>query len=124
MSTVNKAKTASFITEIPLIVSQQEEAVLLTRFEAGRQLYNACLGETLRQLNLCRQSKLWTGARQTKKKTEKNNLFNQAKKIYQLCEYDLHRYSTEIRNSWLKNHLDAHTAQKLAKRKAYAVRFR
>jgi hypothetical protein len=121
MSTVNKAKTASFITEIPLIVSQQEEAVLLARFEAGRQLYNACLGEALRRLNLCRQSKFWTEARQAKRKTEKNNLFNQAKKLYQFSEYDLHRYSTKVRNSWLKIHLDAHTAQKLATRAYKAV---
>jgi hypothetical protein len=121
MSTGNKAKTASFITEIPLRVSQKDETVLLSRFEAGRQLYNACLGEALRRLNLCRQSKLWTQAKQSKKKTERNNLFNQAKKLYQFSEYDLHRYATPIRNSWLKIHLDAHTAQKLATRAYKAV---
>ena len=121
MSTVNKAKTASFITELPLIVSQHDEAVLLARFEAGRQLYNACLGEALRRLNLCRQSKLWQKAKQSKKKTDRNNLFNEARKLYQFSEYDLHRYSTKIRNSWLKIHLDAHTAQKLATRAYKAV---
>lgn len=121
MSTVNKAKTTSFITELPLIVSQQDEAVLLARFEAGRQLYNAVLGEALRRLKLCQQSKLWTQAKQSKKKTDRNNLFNQARKLYQFSEYDLHRYGTTIRNSWIKKHLDAHTAQKLATRAYKAV---
>jgi hypothetical protein len=121
MSTKKEANLASFITEIPLKVSQQDEAVLLARFEAGRQLYNACLGEALLRLNLCKQSLLWTAAQQSKKKNERNNLFNQAKKLYEFSEYDLHRYATTIRNSWLKIHLDAHTAQKLATRAYKAV---
>jgi hypothetical protein len=38
----SKTKTISFVTEIPLVVSATDERVLLCRFEAGRQLYNAC----------------------------------------------------------------------------------
>jgi hypothetical protein len=121
MSTKKAVSSASFITEIPLKVSQQDEAVLLARFEAGRQLYNACLGEAKRRLNLCKQSQLWTAAQQSKKKSERNNLFNQARKLYQFSEYALHSYATEIRNSWLKIHLDAHTSQKLATRAYKAV---
>jgi hypothetical protein len=64
---------------------------------------------------------LWTSAQQSKKKSERNNLFNQARKLYQFSEYALHSYATEIRNSWLKIHLDAHTSQKLATRAYKAV---
>ncbi|MGK7877451.1 MAG: zinc ribbon domain-containing protein [Xenococcaceae cyanobacterium] len=40
-----KAKTASFVTEIPLIASSQDRKILSARFDAARQLYNACLNE-------------------------------------------------------------------------------
>jgi hypothetical protein len=66
-------------------------------------------------------SSFWTEAQQSHKKSERNNLFNQARKIYKFSEYDLHSYATQIRNSWLKIHLDAHTAQKLATRAYKAV---
>jgi putative transposase len=43
---MTRTKTPSFITEVPLIVSSQDEAELLSRFQAGRQLYNALLNES------------------------------------------------------------------------------
>jgi hypothetical protein len=64
---------------------------------------------------------LWTAAQQSKKKSERNNLFDRARKLYQFSEYALHSYATQIRNSWLKIHLDAHTSQKLATRAYKAV---
>jgi len=42
-----RAKTPSFVTDIPLVVSPSEERVLLARLEAGRQLHNICLGELI-----------------------------------------------------------------------------
>jgi uncharacterized membrane protein (DUF373 family) len=36
-------------------------------------------------------SSFWTEAQQSHKKSERNNLFNQAKKLYEFSEYDLHR---------------------------------
>lgn len=46
-----REKTISFVCELPLKATQQQEIVLLTRLEAGRQLYNACLGEAMLRLN-------------------------------------------------------------------------
>jgi len=46
------AKTPSFITELRLKVNRAPERRLLVRFEAARQVYNACLGESLKWLNL------------------------------------------------------------------------
>jgi hypothetical protein len=40
---MGRAKTPSFVTEIPLLVSPAEERILLSRLEAARQVYNACL---------------------------------------------------------------------------------
>ena len=52
-----KAQTPSFVLELELKVriSQAEEKALLTRLDVARQVYNACLGESLRRLNLMRQ---------------------------------------------------------------------
>jgi hypothetical protein len=59
---MGRAKTPSFVTEIPLLVSPSEERILLSRLEAARQVYNACLSESLRRLNLLRQSKAYQAA--------------------------------------------------------------
>ena len=47
MNGMSKHKTPSFIVELPLVVDSRQEAVLLARLEAARQVYNACLGEAL-----------------------------------------------------------------------------
>jgi len=62
----SKAKTLSFVTEIPLVVSATDERVLLSRFEDLWQLYNACYCEAMRRLKLVKQSKLYQSARKIK----------------------------------------------------------
>ena len=63
MSHQSRSKTSTFIVEIPLVVSRKSAGVLNSRFEAGRQLYNACLGEVMRQQKLVKQSKKYQEAR-------------------------------------------------------------
>jgi hypothetical protein len=62
----SKAKTLSFVTEIPLVVSATDERVLLSRLEELWQLYNACYCEAMRRLKLVKQSKLYQSARKIK----------------------------------------------------------
>ena len=50
-------KTPSFIAELPLKTTAADEAVLSVRLDCQRQLYNACLGESLRRLKLVRDSR-------------------------------------------------------------------
>lgn len=113
----DKAKTPSFVTEIPLRVNPHIEAELLTRLDAGRQLYNACLGETMRRMRLVKQSKTYQQAKRLKKDNPlRKQLFKQARDTYQYSEYAIHSYATFIRYSWISDHIDANTAQKLATR--------
>ena len=49
---IAKISTDSFIKKLPLIVDSEQEKELLARFQAGRQLYNACLGEIMTRLEL------------------------------------------------------------------------
>lgn len=61
-----KTKTLSYVTEIPLVISATDERVLLSKFEAGRQLYNACLGALLCPGRQVLQSELYQAAKKIK----------------------------------------------------------
>jgi len=54
---MGKSKTQTFILELAIVSSPHDEAELNARFEAARQLYNACLDEAKRRFDLLRQSK-------------------------------------------------------------------
>jgi len=111
--------TPSFVHELPLIVSPGQEKQLLIRLDQARQLYNACLGETLRRLDLMRQSVLWQKARKIdiEDKKARTAAFALAKNTYSFSEYDIHAFAGKIKKSCsIKDHLDAFTCQKIATR--------
>mgnify|MGYP001582572888 CR=1 FL=1 len=111
-------------THKTLETSAHDEAFLNTRFEAARQLYNACLSEAKRRLELLHQSKEFQSARKipkTVKGKERTEAFKKLNSTFSFSEYDLHAYATKIRNSWIGNHLDSTTAQKIATRAFKAV---
>ena len=122
-----KAKTPSFILELGLEVNAHEEAGLNKRFEAARQLYNACLDEAKQRLDLLRQSKAFQEARSMpktvngKSNKERTEAFKMLNTSFVFTEYDIHAYATEIRKSWIGDHIDSATAQKLATRAFKAV---
>ena len=117
---MGKSKTPSFITEIPLVVDSRQEKELLARFQAARQLYNACLNEAMVRMNLVRNSNAYHQAQQipqTEKK-QRRFAFSEARKAYRYSDYDLQRFATitSKRSKWLADKLDSNTQQKLATR--------
>jgi len=88
----------------------------LVRLEAGRQLYNACLGEALKRVRLMRQSKAHARARKMPPGKERTRAFNVVNQEFHYSEYALHAYATRIRHSWIGEHIDSNTAQTLATR--------
>ena len=126
---MGRAGTPSFITELPLRITPAQERVLLVRLEAARQVYNACLGEALRRLALLRQSRAYRKARSLPRR-EKGSpeakaralAFREAAAAAGFSEYALHRWATCFRGTWLRQHLDSNTVQKLATRAFLAVR--
>jgi transposase len=130
-----KKTTPSFILELALETSPHDEVELNARFEAARQLYNACLDEAKRRLELLRQSKEFQEARKMPKtcsfggltpehrkpNKERTEAFKRLNATFGFSEYALHLYATKIRNSWIGNHLDSTTAQKIATRAFSAV---
>ena len=113
-------KTSSFITEIPLITSSNDLAVLAARLEAGRQLYNAVLSEGKIRLQLLRDSDEYQQAKTIPKSDKKarSTAFQKAREAYRFSDYDLQAFAnkTAIASIWIKSHLDANTIQKIATR--------
>lgn len=106
----------SFILEVPLETTAAEARTLAVRLDAGRQLYNACLGEALRRLRLLRESRGFRQARRLPGGPARCAAFRALDERFGFREYDLHAYAVRIRRSWLGGHLDVHVVQKLATR--------
>jgi putative transposase len=115
---VPRATTPSFMTEIPLIVTSSDEAELLSRFQAGRQLYNALLNESMVRMNLARSSDLFQQARKLPKGKARNDMFAAARKEARYSEYDIQADATIVANQaqWIAQKIDSNTQQTLAKR--------
>lgn len=119
-----KSKTPSFICEVPLKVSPHEERLLLIRLDCARQLYNACLGESLKRLRVLRETKAFQAALALPKGSdERKEAFKKLNQDDGFTEFSIHRYVTKIRNSWLGEYIDSNTAQKLASRAFNATVF-
>ena len=98
-----------------------QERTLLTRLEAARQVYNACLSEARKRVRLVRESQAFKRARTlSRDDPERKRLFAQARQQHACSDYALHTFAKPLGHSWLGEHLDSHTIQKLASR-AYAA---
>ena len=117
----SKSKSPSFVCEIPLDVTQKQEKVIHARLEAGRQMYNALLDEAMRRLKWMRESKAYQAARKMPKGKRRNETFWTIRIEHGFTEYDLSKYATKLRASWIGEHIGAHIAQKLTKRAFEAV---
>ena len=119
-----KSDTPSFVCELPLVLSSADERVMAVRFDVARQAYNACLSETLRRLDLLRESKEYQAARKLAKGKKgspaakaRAAAFRAVNERFGFREYDLHAWAAEhIKHEWLGEHLDINTVQKLATR--------
>lgn len=113
-----RSSTSTFITEIPLIVDSSQEKELLSRFQAGRQLYNALLNEAIVRMELVRNSNLYKQAKKLPKGKERDTAFAEARKAYRYSDYNLQGYATIVSNSakWIADKIDSNTQQKLANR--------
>ena len=118
----DKLKTPTFIHEFQLVTTPKDNRMLNVRLEAGRYLYNACLGEAMKRLAAMRSSKKWRLAIKKKKSRLRAKMFKTARNIAEYTEYHLHNYVGILRNScWISEHIDSLTAQKIATRAFNAV---
>ncbi|OCB02812.1 hypothetical protein BBC27_11360 [Acidithiobacillus ferrivorans] len=121
---MSKKAGPSFVLELPLVVSPHESRVLAVRFEAGRQLYNAVLGEALRRLDLMKQSRAWAAARKmpqgapnSPEQKARAAEFSLITQTLGFTDYDIQAHATKCKNAcWIGDHLDAPTTQKIGTR--------
>lgn len=122
-----RVEYGEFHLRTPLVLSGDDERVLLIRLDCARQVYNAVLGESLKRLALLRQSKAcqaaqtmpWHSKEERKARTE---AFRALDKQFGLREYDLHDWAGQFGQCWLGQHLDVNTIQTIATRAFDAVR--
>ena len=115
---MRRSQSSSFVTELPLVVDSLTERKLLARFQAGRQLYNACLHEAMIRMNLLKNSEAYIKTRKLSKGKARTTAFSEARKVYRYSEYDLHSFATLTSNKskWIAKNIDSNTQQKLATR--------
>ncbi|MEO1801665.1 MAG: RNA-guided endonuclease TnpB family protein, partial [Cyanobacteria bacterium J06629_2] len=118
--------TPSFITELPLKINSKHEKLLHSRFQAARQLYNACLNESLVRSELVRNSEAYSQAKRLnreKDKKQRKELFKAARESARFSDYDLQSFATFTAKSskWIAKNIDSNTQQKLATRALKAV---
>ena len=113
-----RSSTPSFITEVSLITTSSDDAELLARFQAGRQLYNALLNESMVRMDLVRQSDLFQEAKKHPKGKIRSVAFQSARAAYRYSDYDIQAYTTIVANQaeWIASKVDSATQQKLATR--------
>ena len=123
-----KCTTPSFILELPLKVTSLDESIILTRFDIGRQVYNACVGESLKRLNLIQQSKNYKSAIKIPKGTKgsdnqqtRSKIFSKLNEEFGFREYDISEYALKLRSGWISKHLNSRLTQIISKRAFKAV---
>ena len=109
-----RAKTPTFIAEFQLCATPADERALRIRLDAGRNIYNAALGEALRRLNLMRESKAYQAARAMPKGKDRAAAYRDLRRRFGFSFYDLKPFTAACRNNcWIQDHLGSQEAQAL-----------
>lgn len=66
-----RSKTSSFVATLPLLTSASDEKELDARFNASQNLYNACLSEAKKRLDLVKNSDVYKQEKKTPRKDKK-----------------------------------------------------
>lgn len=102
----------SFVLTLPLKTEKFQEVVLHKNFEKCRKIYNACINELYKRYNHMRESKEYQNNCKYKGK-DRNKIFNNLNKRYNLTEYSLHDFVKPMGKYF---NIDAMTTQKIATR--------
>lgn len=121
--TMPRAKTPTFVLELPLVVNPSDERIILSRLEAGRRLYNAALHEALKRLDLMRSAEAWKTARALPAGKTRSDAIGAVCKAFGFSEFALHAFVKPVRKAagW-DSRLSAQETQTLATRVYQTVR--
>jgi putative transposase len=125
---MGKCRTPTFIAEFQLRTTPADERALRIRLDAGRNIYNAALGEALRRLDLMRESRAYQAASKLPRgnkttpegkalKRARDDAFNAIRAHHQFDKASIVKFTTACRNNcWIKDHLGSQEAQATARR--------
>src|SRR5258708_34814593 len=105
---MKRAKTPTFLLELPLRVDWSQERHVRAHLEAARGLYNALLSEANKRLHQMRNDPAWQKARALPRshKQQRAQAFSQVRKKHHFSGYQLHEYAKVARVSWIAVHID------------------
>lgn len=106
---------SNFTLALELKTEKQQEDILDKRFNIGRQMHNAILGELYKRYNTMTERKEYKKVVNMLKGKERNKRFQELNKKYGLTEYSLHTYIKPMQHHF-KDNIDSFTAQKIATR--------
>jgi hypothetical protein len=124
-----RAKTPSFVAEIPLRTTAADEAALEMRLDVARNVYNAALGESLRRLDLMRESLEWRRARVMPKgeprsveRKARTAAFKSTLERFGFASGSIQKFAESCRDGcWIGDHLGSHDTQTTSLRAFRAV---
>jgi putative transposase len=124
-----RIKTPSFIAEFPLHTTAADEAALDTRLDAARNIYNAALGESLRRLDLMRESLEWRAAcampkgdPRSPERKARAAAFKAAQARFGFGPGAIQKFCEGCRDAcWIGDHLGSHDTQTTSLRAFRAV---
>ncbi len=115
---MQKDTTRSFVVELRLRTFLEDETAIDNSLNAGRMVFNACLGETLRRLDLMRESKAYKRTAAMAKDESRTKAFKALRQKYGFKDSAIQAFAIECKNAapQIGNHIDAHSPQKIATR--------
>jgi hypothetical protein len=129
-----RAKTPCFVAEFPLCTTAADEACLAIRLDGARNIYNASLGESLRRLDLMRESLDWQRARSMPARLgtnakgkpipnkDRSELFKATQARFGLSSSSIQKFAEGCRDAcWIGEHLGSHDTQTTSLRAFRAV---
>lgn len=114
-----KAKTPSFVLELKLNTSKEDDKVLDLRFGYGQCIYNVLVRHCRKQLTKLAEDKSYREILSLRKnlppgeRAIADKALGEIRKEYGLTEYALHAFVVKQQHRY-KKHIDASTAQKIA----------
>ena len=121
--------TATHVINQALRPSLAHLAVVDTRLESGRRVYNACLGAALARCRAMRDDPAFDAAKalpkgpsKSGKSVARNKAFNAVATAHGFTADAVRTYGSGLRQAWVREHVGAQEVQRLATRAFDAVR--
>ena len=124
----SKERTPSFVATIRLKTDEKAEKQLLMLSDCGRQLYNACLGESLKRLKAIQRTDLYKETIRLSKITEtdiqkRRTNFKYLNETYGFTDASIQKFGIKTKNDskFIAEHVGTHACQKIATPASKAV---